>query len=390
MNGDFVVGIPTLDRPESLKRCVEAVLRSTVTPKDICVVDNGGNVDPDTLPAGGATHIEVVKTPYNLGVAASWNLLHDMYAPSDIIYLNDDVILERETAADILSAPRDYFLVFIKVPRSYGGYRQFTERPDMLWYGGGWSCFLQREDCWHAVGRYDELYWPAYWEDSDYGIRLTLAAVRPHVYACESFFKHGMSHRDVAPFAAMSQETREHISRFARWNGARFMLKWGEDFRRKPFAAPFDGASVDELDLYLNRGIIQHHVIEPEVCDDDLHLITRYSRECRSVVEMGRRCGGITCALLAGRPKRLVSVGSAIRPEVFKLIQLKGPTSLDIRTSMEPTNEQFDLAVWGDESEAIREWPRASQHILAGGAQPPSAAWKLLETGSSIRVYQRC
>jgi ABC-type glycerol-3-phosphate transport system permease component len=70
-------------------------------------------------------HIRVVTPPHNIGVAASWNLLHRLYAPSDLLICNDDVIFEPNTCDIFRSVSADKWLVFSKIHRNYGRAQEY-------------------------------------------------------------------------------------------------------------------------------------------------------------------------------------------------------------------------------------------------------------------------
>ena len=149
----FILGIPTLCRYDLLERLLAGVPQSTLLPREVCVIDNGRSFTP---PASYPIPLTVVRPPHNLGVAASWNLLGRMYRPADLVMCNDDVAVHRDSFSRLLAADADLVI------------------------GDNFSFFLQREGAWRAIGEYDEEFWPAYWEDTDYTVRIQRlgAAVR--------------------------------------------------------------------------------------------------------------------------------------------------------------------------------------------------------------------
>ena len=53
----------------------------------------------------------------------------------------------------------------------------YTSNPEFSDYPNG-CCVLFRRDVWRTVGKYDEIYSPAYFEDSDWGVRARLAGFK--------------------------------------------------------------------------------------------------------------------------------------------------------------------------------------------------------------------
>ncbi len=205
----FVVGIPTLNRGDLLDRCLESIQASTVKPQRIIVINNGLLLN--AWSRFRDPKVEVIDPQRNLGVAASWNLLHKLAAPLPLILLNDDVEVEPATFARMLGCG---------VP---------------LVCAAGWSAFLQDESVWKTVGDYDENFYPAYHEDGDYRWRCQLKGITP--FEMDAGVKHSPSQtrkrftpeEDVA-FMAKWQEGHEY-----------YQQKWGGLPGREIFERPYNG-----------------------------------------------------------------------------------------------------------------------------------------------------
>jgi FkbM family methyltransferase len=142
-----ILGIPTLWRYELLDRLIESALTGSRAPDEILVVDNGGNYEPKD------SRVRVIYCGSNLGVAASWNLL--LRAGAWIIS-NDDVVFTRRTFEELAGA---------------------LESGTPFVNGLGWALFGQRPEIVEKIGFYDERFFPAYYEDNDYEIRLIDAGI---------------------------------------------------------------------------------------------------------------------------------------------------------------------------------------------------------------------
>jgi GT2 family glycosyltransferase len=143
---DFIVAIPTQPRYDRLSSCLGSIIQNEIQPRELCIVDNGGGYRP--IQRGPRCPVRVVNPGRNLGIAGAWNLVHKLYAPADVVYCAEDVELGRDVLG-ALAAPPDAFAVA-------SGERR-------LW----WSCFLQREHFWDAVGEYDDGFWPEFFADHD-------------------------------------------------------------------------------------------------------------------------------------------------------------------------------------------------------------------------------
>jgi GT2 family glycosyltransferase len=156
------LGIPTLVNYEGVDDLCRSAEHGSLRPTGYVIVDNGGGFSrrepPDWCQAArarGAT-VEVHTPGRNLGVAASWNwILARTLDDGGVIVANDDVLFGQQTFEDLVRGMEAYPFVL----------------------GAGWACFGQRADCTLAVGFYDERFWPAYYEDNDYQIRMHAAGI---------------------------------------------------------------------------------------------------------------------------------------------------------------------------------------------------------------------
>lgn len=147
----MILGVPCLRRVDMLDRFVESVLAGSVVPEKILLVDNSdGAVEKHRL---RFARVETIYSGSNLGVAASWNRL--LKAGAWVIS-NDDVVFNRRTFEE-LSAALDGGKLFVN--------------------GLGWALFGQRPEVAERIGYYDESFFPAYYEDDDYEVRLIDAGI---------------------------------------------------------------------------------------------------------------------------------------------------------------------------------------------------------------------
>jgi GT2 family glycosyltransferase len=148
---------------------LDSVFAGSARPTATFVIDNGS--------FAGRLHGEsIIEYSYgkNLGVAASWNRLFSIAEGFSlpVFILNDDIELGRNTLERMLASDADFVSV------AGAGINAF-------------SCFLLRRAAYDLVGPFDETFYPAYVEDSDYSYRMMLADVRCEAVECDGFTHHG-------------------------------------------------------------------------------------------------------------------------------------------------------------------------------------------------------
>lgn len=205
----FAVGIPTLNRYDLLERCLAACRASSVAPERIVIIDNGGGLPPGP---------DVVKPARNIGVAASWNMIHRLTQPLDLIILNDDIEPGHNMFERMLASPE-----------------QFVTADEAHMF----EAFLIRQPVWDAVGEFDETFYPAYHEDNDYFMRLNRANVEIGCPQSNGYIENG-------PSATKARFNQDQINDFnAAFNAGRayYVRKWGGPPHLETFTVPFNGQS---------------------------------------------------------------------------------------------------------------------------------------------------
>ncbi|HEY7821281.1 MAG TPA: glycosyltransferase [Acidimicrobiia bacterium] len=141
--------VPTLTRHDLLQR----MLGSVDGPVDhLVVIDNSGRgVD---IPDGPWQESTLLIMPSNLGVAASWNLAIKMAHRDPFVMICSDDMWWPEGAMDrfVEQSAEDRLVVSATWPH--------------------WCAFTIGMRLVHTVGLFDEGYYPAYFEDTEYQRRL--------------------------------------------------------------------------------------------------------------------------------------------------------------------------------------------------------------------------
>ena len=220
------LGIPTIRRYDLLKSLIESVERGSCLPSGYIIVDNGGELSESDVRGWIGTRgassdiLEFIKPQRNLGVAASWNLMIDRAAPDAIIISNDDIVFGEHTLRELSEGLEQY---------------PFVE-------GDGWALFGQRFELIQTVGYYDETFWPAYYEDVDYDLRLRRVGVIPHRALSEPVHHVGWAtlRTGDADWVTEGRE-RNHAYFLAKWGGESRNPRWNGTPDIEHYSEPFNG-----------------------------------------------------------------------------------------------------------------------------------------------------
>jgi len=157
-----LLGVPILNGPELLERLLASLDQPVHT---LAIVDNSsGNAAVQSvltrLEAEGHPQVERVRVarPFgNQGVAASWNQILTAFPELPwALIVNHDVVFAPGVLAQLLAVvdpAQPQWLPLLPGAAAY-------------------SAFVLTALAWDRVGLFDESFYPAYWEDTDYRNRL--------------------------------------------------------------------------------------------------------------------------------------------------------------------------------------------------------------------------
>lgn len=221
------IAIPTLTQYERLGGLIAAITQSYPRPEEcppIVILDNGGDLLHS--PTGHKLHnlqqdyeIQIITSPFNQGVAGSWNYFAANHGRC--IISNDDVVFGQSCIRSLLEAATN------------NPERIIIENNDIY---SGFSLFcLNQPDRWLALGGFDELFNPAYFEDNDARRRLFLHG-NPSLRIPLNNWCHA---RTSTMNHASGSEKRIYGTIFRR-NMAYYISKWGGLPGEERFASPFN------------------------------------------------------------------------------------------------------------------------------------------------------
>lgn len=211
------VCFPTVNCYDLLQRGIESVLRGTVQPSKIIVVDNGGMLSVYARD-WKYPNVEIYRPPENLGVAATWNWFIQ-HTEGRRIISNDDIEFAPDTI-EKMEALLDE------------GHGLVCANQTLC----DFSCFAITDEMVSKIGYFDEDISPkyAYYEDNDYKYRMKLAG--QWMVDAKTAIIHGGS-ITLKRYSPKGQE--EHWRKFGIAQG-NYVRKWGGLPDRETFKTPFN------------------------------------------------------------------------------------------------------------------------------------------------------
>ena len=156
MKTKLVVGIPTINRADLLNESLEKYFEDF---KDthIAICDNGKQSIITR-----EENFMIYRPEENLGVAKSWNMLLD-YADkinaTHVLILNDDIYLGKTEHEINMLIKNNIDADFINSFHN-------------------WCSYIIKVDAWKKAGKFDEEFFPAYFEDNSFDYKMTLAGAK--------------------------------------------------------------------------------------------------------------------------------------------------------------------------------------------------------------------
>ena len=297
----LLLGVPVFRKYGLLARLIKSVLAGTMVPDRIVVVDNGGAFD--TAYHGPLDRVEVIRPATNEGCAAGWNriLAAASAAGDEIILANDDIVLRPDGVE-----------MMIRQLRADGGASVVR--------GHGFSLFCLSQQTWRRVGSFDERFWPAYLEDSDYKYRLSLAGVPmpPKLVAAAA-------HASSATIQAFSWSERLRFRFRYALNRIYYRLKWGGWPGNERRSTPFIPWGKRRRLILEERYTLACQTVSD--IHEHLPVLRDLASQVEHVTEFGVRHGVSTTALLAAQPAVLRSYDIYHRISADRLAPLAGRTA---------------------------------------------------------------
>ena len=181
--------------------------------------------------------LEIVRNPQPKSVAACWNfglVWGSQKGASAVLVLNNDIVCKQtcvDRLVDFAKSHPEFVLVTAWEQSDLATLEEAEEREE---WGKSphFSCFLTGKRLLEKVGRFDEAFFPAYYEDNDMHHRIQLAGERAVCYKGARFYHHGSRTINVDP--KLAEANRNTFKR----NGDYYVAKWGGLPGRERFVYP--------------------------------------------------------------------------------------------------------------------------------------------------------
>jgi GT2 family glycosyltransferase len=204
----LIIGIPTINRADLLNEALANYFEDFKN-TEIVICDNGKQ---EIITR--ERNFVIYKPENNLGVSGSWNMIMD-YAEkvkaTHVLMLNDDIYLGKS---------EDEINAIIRL-----------WKPEFLCTELNWCSFILSVDAYLKVGKFDENFFPAYFEDNDYFRRMLLADV-PMIF-------NAMLNPAIYRNSMTIQKTPELNNGFEK-NRQYYISKWGGQPTQETFGTPFN------------------------------------------------------------------------------------------------------------------------------------------------------
>jgi GT2 family glycosyltransferase len=208
----FAIGIPTLNRADLLIPSLMKYVQD-FNGVEIHIIDNG---DQNLEEYEKYENIFVHTQYKNIGVAASWNILCDIiYAKHEwALIVNDDVYLGygADTINQVIDDNNTFGLIQSHL---------------------NFSVILLNKIFYLFVGRFDEEFYPAYYEDSDYLYRMKLLGLFQGVDA-------KLNPKD-ARVSQTYEKSPEFVNDAMKYSRLRYIEKWGNIPLLETYKIPYNG-----------------------------------------------------------------------------------------------------------------------------------------------------
>jgi GT2 family glycosyltransferase len=204
----LIIGIPTINRADLLNEALANYFED-FKDTEIVICDNGKQ---DIITR--ERNFVLYKPEQNLGVSGSWNMIMD-YADkvngTHVLILNDDIYLGK-SQEEINTIIRLW-------------------KPEFICTELNWCSFILSVEAYKKVGKFDENFFPAYFEDNDYFRRMQLAGV--------TIIVNPMLNPVVYRNSMTIQKTPELNNGFEK-NRQYYISKWGGQPTQETFGTPFN------------------------------------------------------------------------------------------------------------------------------------------------------
>jgi len=219
--------IPVWKQLQLTQQCINSVMRHTVLPYRLIIIDNGNDLQEkeylDKLAENNKTLVTLIRNTQNLGFIKATNQGLTASSADYACLLNNDTRVEDGWLEELINIAENNPRIGIVTPRS----SSTKEKPSKgQWVEIGFAtgfCMLVKREVIQKIGLLDEAYGMGYWEDTDYCQRAKNAG-----YVCALAKAACVYHHTHKTFGLFNKRlTKELFEK----NREYFYSKWGKILR---------------------------------------------------------------------------------------------------------------------------------------------------------------
>ena len=215
----FSIVIPTWNNLEMIQLCIISLLKNSTYKHQIILHINDGN--DGTKAWAEEQKIDHTCSKVNIGVCYGLNAAAGLAKTGYILYLNDDMYVcpewDKFLWEEIQLMPDTYFFLSATAiepvdagkkiaiaPYSFGtspsDFREkellekFASLPMNDWNGASWPPCVVHRDIWNAVGGYSVEFFPGFYSDPDFSMKLWQLGIRNFKGVARSRVYHFLEH----------------------------------------------------------------------------------------------------------------------------------------------------------------------------------------------------
>jgi GT2 family glycosyltransferase/glycosyltransferase involved in cell wall biosynthesis len=322
--------VVTTGKAADLLDCLKALADNThEVPFEVIVVENGLAPSASEALAFGASGVRVIKSGVNRGFAGGCNLAARAARGTYLVLLNDDAETQPGWLAPLLEDAEEPGVGAVggRVLHMDG---TLQEAGSVVWMDGSASgvgrdqrgdaislrfrrrveycsalCLLVRRDTWEQLGGLDDGYFPAYYEDVDFCLRLAERGEMV-LYEPRSVLRHHESR-------SSTQRYKEYLCLSHR---RKLLERWWQVFEGPGHAVPVDDDAMEEA-IHLAMGSPPRVLVIDDRMPDS-RLGSGYSRMfdvVRDISKAGYRVSVFPTMTTDGNPDALGALGVGIVTE---------------------------------------------------------------------------
>lgn len=225
---NFSLGIPLYDKSYMVDILIDSINQSLLKPKIVIFIVNGKDYISEKVSECKFEYI-IIKNISNIGVSSSWNKIckisYEEYKCEDVILMNEDVVVDKYLFYNLINSNGKLTFINVECTNNNVYFERDTVLTDKI-YHAGYSCFKINNFLYYTVGEFDENFFPAYYEDSDYERRVDINQLNHLKSTIVANLKHGDACKELFLLEGRKLINRSSTELFSYYNKLLFDMKY--------------------------------------------------------------------------------------------------------------------------------------------------------------------